>query len=67
MNEKRADKRVWVTVKNVPDYVEANCFIVARALNGELWFYGAYPTKEKTEGVVEKLADLGEDNAIIIH
>ena len=67
MNEKRADKRVWVTVKNVPDWVEASDYIVARAVNGELWFYGVYPTKEKAEEVVEKLADLGEDNAIIIH
>lgn len=62
MNEKRADKRIWVTVKNVPDWAEASDYIVARAVNGELWFYGAYTTKERASEVMEELG-----NAIVIH
>ena len=63
----KADKRVLVTVKNVPDYAKAEDYIVARAVNGELWFYGAYATKEKAEGVVEEIIEKSYANAVIIH
>lgn len=63
----RNDKRVWVMVKNAPHYVTSHDYIVARAVNGELWFYGAYPTKEKAEEVLEDFVKMGNDNGIIIH
>jgi len=56
------DKRVWVTVKNVGEHVEASDYIVARAVNGELWYYGAYSSKEFAQTVAEKF-----DNAVVIH
>ena len=62
MSYNKADKKMWVTVKSVPDYVEANDYIVARSVNGELWFYGAYKTKNKAAEVMEELG-----NAVIIH
>ena len=41
-------------INNVPDYaieeVEQNgCVIVARYVNNELWFYGAYPEEKAVE------------------
>ena len=67
MKEITRDARTWVTVHNVPMYHEASDYMVARAVNGELWYYGTYPTKERAEEVITELAERGSDNAIIIH
>ena len=34
-------------VQNVPDYAFKYDWMVARFADGESWFYGAYPTKER--------------------
>lgn len=45
--------KISIDVKNVPEYAkEKSGFMVASALDGELWFYGLYETYERAREVV---------------
>ena len=49
-----------VKINNLPDYAINHDYIVVRAVNGELWFYGAYDTEERAYEVAEI-----EDGAVL--
>jgi hypothetical protein len=51
-----------VKVENCPDYAKDYKLIVARAVNGKLWFYGAWNDYSEASRVAESLGD----NAIIL-
>ena len=51
-----------MTVNNIPTYAKNYKYIVARAVSGELWFYGAYSTSTKAYDVAEQI-----DGIVIIH
>lgn len=41
-------------------------YIVARAVNGKLWYYSSWETMEKAEAEVDFLADKGVENTVIV-
>lgn len=48
-------------INNKPEYADHYEFIVARKVNGELWFYGAYSNGFKADQIASKIS------GIIIH
>ena len=42
-------------VNNLPDYAEKYKHIVARAVDGEMWFYGAYNDESKAVNVARSV------------
>lgn len=39
--------KVQIEIMNMPKYAEAQGYIVANAIDGQLWFYGSYDSCEK--------------------
>lgn len=49
---------VEVTINNTPDYMENKSgFVVARYVDGELWFYGIYETYKRAAWVAEEIGN----------
>jgi hypothetical protein len=44
-----------INVRNLPDYAKRYMFIVSRLCDGELWFWGAYETKERANEVAKEI------------
>ena len=44
-------------INNLPNDVDINSYIVCSMVDDELWFYGAYNSKEKAEQVAEMYDD----------
>lgn len=42
-------------IKNCPDYVNKYEYVVAREVDGEFWFYGAYDDIEKAREVAAEI------------
>lgn len=51
-----------ITINNKPDYAKDYEFIVARYVDGEYWFYGAYSDGFKADKVANEIF-----NAVIFH
>jgi hypothetical protein len=51
-----------ITINNKPNYAEDYEFIVARYVDGEYWFYGAYSDGFKADNVA---SEIGE--AVVFH
>lgn len=49
-------------INNVPAYVTEKPFIVARNIDGSLWFYGAYDTAGKANEVAVEVDGIVIDN-----
>lgn len=47
-----------VTVKNVSDYVTDEKYIVAKLVNGELWFWGAWDDKKSADKAAQTMPDM---------
>lgn len=47
-----------VTINNVSAYVTDEKFIVARLVNGELWFWGAWDDKKSADKVAQTMQDM---------
>lgn len=47
-----------VEILNKPEYADEYDYIVARLYEAELWFYGAYETKERAEKVALEIDGL---------
>lgn len=54
-----------MTVNNVPTYAKEYNYMVARECDGELWFYGAYETKERATEVAIEVRGIVIDNATL--
>lgn len=52
-----------MTVNNVPTYAKEYNYMVTRECDGELWFYGAYETKERATEVAIEVHGVVVDNA----
>lgn len=48
-------KTLKVDVKNYQTYANSYPYIVAKVVNGEAWFYGAYESEERCREVVNEL------------
>lgn len=48
---KRKEIKKMENIKNVPAYAYNHAWWVARSVDGELWFYGAYDTEERAREV----------------
>lgn len=44
-----------MTINNVPAYAEKYLFIVAREVEGEFWFWGAWNDEAKADEVAEEI------------
>ena len=42
-------------IKNIPMYAYEHEFVVAREVDGDMWFYGAYDSVEKAENVANEI------------
>lgn len=51
------------TVNNLPAYAFAHHWIVARDIENELWFYGAYDDREKADKVAESVSGIVVENS----
>lgn len=49
-----------VTINNVPEYAKNYEYIVARKVDTELWFWGAYSDRDRAEQVA-----IDEDGLVI--
>ena len=47
-----------VSIDNMPSYAKDYEYIVARLVDCELWFYGAYDSKDKAEEVAYEIEGL---------
>lgn len=47
-----------VSINNMPSYAKDYEYIVARLVDCELWFYGAYDSKDKAEEVAYEIEGL---------
>ena len=47
-----------VKVNNVPEYAAQYRYIVARLVDGDLWFWGAYGTMERATEAAESIDGL---------
>lgn len=43
------------TINNLPTYATDYRFVVAREVDGDFWFWGAYSTRQKAEQVAEEI------------
>lgn len=56
-------------IKNCPDYVKENDLIVARVVDGRLWFYGDYKDNlkravqvaDEVDGIMMVAKEVGDD------
>lgn len=53
----------FVHVNNVPEYAEKHTYIVARLVDRQLWFWGAYDTPARA---LEAAESFPEGNGIIV-
>lgn len=44
-------------VKNLPAQLEFEKYVVARAFETELWYYGTYPDEQKAKAVAEEIGN----------
>lgn len=44
-------------IKYLPDQVEFEKYVVARAFETELWYYGTYPDEQKAKAVAEEIGN----------
>ena len=47
--------KVQIEIMNAPKYAEAPGYIVANAIDGQLWFYGRYDSCEKEIQISEQI------------
>lgn len=47
--------KVIANIKNMPDYASEFPYIVAREVEGELWFWGVYEDGERADEVAEQI------------
>ena len=47
--------KVQIEIMNAPKYAEAPGYIVANAIDGQLWFYGRYDSCEKAIQISEQI------------
>lgn len=52
-----------MNVNNLPAYAFAHHWIVARDIDGALWFYGAYDDREKADKVAETVSGIVVENS----
>lgn len=45
------------TIQNTPDYAKTYKYIVARKIDGELYFWGAWNDKDKASNIAHELGD----------
>lgn len=48
-------------IMNIPEYAAEHNWIVARPVDDEVWFYGAYNDENRARSVAEEI------NGIVIH
>ena len=46
-----------MTIQNVAEYAKNYKYIVARRVDGELWFWGAWNDRDKANDVAEELGN----------
>lgn len=51
-----------MTINNIPAYAAKHAYIVARKVNGEYWFYGAYDTFNRAMEVAWEVDGIVFDN-----
>ena len=54
-NKQAHERGNKMKINNMPEYANEYKYIVATVWNSELWFYGAYETKEKALDVAWQL------------
>lgn len=54
--------KVQIEIMNMPKYAEARGYIVANAIDGQLWFYGRYDSCEKAIQISEQM-----ENYVVIN
>lgn len=58
--------QMLIDVLNVPEYAQDYPYLVTTLIDNELWFYGAYPTKEKGLTVQQILLQRNPQHPILI-
>ena len=54
--------KVQIDIMNMPRYAEAPGYIVANAIDGQLWFYGRYDSCKKAMDISEQM-----ENSVVIN
>ena len=54
--------KVQIEIMNAKKYAEAPGYIVANAIDGQLWFYGRYDSCEKAIQISEQM-----ENSVVIN
>ena len=49
--------KIMMTIQNVPEYAKNYKYIVARRVDGELYFWGAWNDKDKANNISHELGD----------
>lgn len=59
---KRGFSKMTRTINNFPKYAEDKKYIVAREIDGELWFYGAYDESNKANEIALEIGGVTLQN-----
>ena len=49
--------KIMTTIQNVPEYAKNYKYIVARQIDGKLYFWGAWNDKDKANNISHELRD----------